>query len=81
MWAFGVLCWEITTHAKTPYGVFGVRDMMESLVAGNRLDPGLLAPPGQLPLFCSLFVLSWLLLQASYLSFRRMPFVAIPFEI
>jgi non-specific protein-tyrosine kinase len=46
MWAFGVLCWEVTTLAKTPYGALGVKDMMDRIKTGYRLEPGPLAPSG-----------------------------------
>lgn len=38
VWAFGVLCWEVTTLAKTPYGALGVKDMVDSLTNGDRLQ-------------------------------------------
>lgn len=46
VWAFAVLCWEISTHAKTPYGAMSVRDMSVSTAAGNRLEFGPMVPPG-----------------------------------
>ena len=46
VWAFGVLLWECTTLAKTPYGAMTIRDMSESIKAGSRLEPGVLTPPG-----------------------------------
>ena len=40
------MCWEISTLAKTPYGALTVRDMSVSIAAGNRLELGIMAPPG-----------------------------------
>ena len=46
VWGFGVLCWEVTTLAKTPYGAMGVKDMVDSLVKGDRLEEAPFTPPG-----------------------------------
>ena len=46
VWAFAVFCWEVSTLAKTPYGAMGVKDMVDSLVAGDRLPEAPFTPPG-----------------------------------
>jgi serine/threonine protein kinase len=46
VWAFGVFCWEVTTLAKTPYGALGVKDMVDSINQGNRLEQAPFTPPG-----------------------------------
>eukprot|EP00729_Bicosta_minor_P009053 gene9053-11123_t len=46
VWGFGVLCWEVTTLAKTPYGAIGIKDMVDSLNRGGRLQEAPLTPPG-----------------------------------
>ena len=37
MWSFGVLCWEITSYARAPFGAVSTQDVMVFLMAGNRL--------------------------------------------
>jgi serine/threonine protein kinase len=46
VWAFGVLCWEITSLAQTPYGAMGIKDMVDSLNNGDRLLEAPFTPPG-----------------------------------
>lgn len=46
VWGFGVLCWELTTMAQTPYGIMGIKDMIDSLTTGTRLEEAPLTPPG-----------------------------------
>ena len=44
VFGFGVLLWELLTYARTPWGAFGVADMVDALRAGERLQK-----PGQFP--------------------------------
>jgi serine/threonine protein kinase len=39
VFAFGVLLWEILSFARTPWGAFGVADMVAALLSGQRLLP------------------------------------------
>jgi serine/threonine protein kinase len=46
VFGFGVLLWELFSYGRTPWGAFGVADMVDALRAGERLQkPGLL--PGE----------------------------------
>jgi hypothetical protein len=46
VWSFAVLAWEVCSLGKTPYGALGIKDMMDSLAQGNRLEPQPFTPPG-----------------------------------
>jgi serine/threonine protein kinase len=46
VWGFGVLCWEISSLAQTPYGMMGIKDMVDSLNNGDRLMEAPFTPPG-----------------------------------
>jgi serine/threonine protein kinase len=46
VWAFGVLCWEITSLGQIPYGAIGIKDMVDSLEHGDRLVEAPFTPPG-----------------------------------
>ena len=37
VWSFGVLLWELTSFARTPYGALGPREIAAEVAAGNRL--------------------------------------------
>ena len=43
VFGYGVLLWELLSYARTPWGAFGVGDMVDALKSGERLQrPGLL---------------------------------------
>jgi hypothetical protein len=46
VWGFGILCWEVTSLGQTPYGVMGIKDMVDSLTHGDRLPAPPFTPPG-----------------------------------
>ena len=37
VWSFGVLLWEVTSFAKTPYGALGVQEVVAEVVGGHHL--------------------------------------------
>ena len=37
VWSFGVLLWELTSFAKTPYGAIGASEVVAELDKGYRL--------------------------------------------
>lgn len=39
VFAFGVLVWELLSYGRTPWGAFGVVEMIEALRSGDRMPP------------------------------------------
>ena len=39
VWSFGVLMYEVTSFAVTPYGALGAQEVMQELKSGYRLPP------------------------------------------
>lgn len=46
VWSFGVFCWEVCSLGQRPYGEIGAKDMVDSLMKGNRLPRSPSTPPG-----------------------------------
>ena len=63
VWAFGVLAYEVTSFAMTPYGALGPQEVMEALKTGFRLPAPAACPP-------DLFVVRfWAVQRADHFSF------------
>ncbi len=45
VWAFGVLCYEVTSLGMTPYGALGGQELMAELQRGYRLPQPPMCPP------------------------------------
>ena len=46
VWAFGVLLWEVTAYAKTPFGVLSMKEVAEGVMDGLRLEKNPFTPEG-----------------------------------
>jgi serine/threonine protein kinase len=45
VWAFGVLCYEVTSLGMTPYGALGGHELMAEIERGYRLPQPANCPP------------------------------------
>lgn len=55
MWAFGVYCWELATHGKTPYADVELANVQGVVAGGVRLQ----MPPGTPEPFVSVVTACW----------------------
>ena len=52
VWAFGVLCYEVTSLGMTPYGALGGQELIGELDSGYRLPQPSLCPPNLFAKHC-----------------------------